>query len=186
MHIEIQLVSLDEKIIPFSRFAELVRNMGRIYGAEPEEEGGVYHIHAWDAGGKFKILGSMSDVFEHFASVYPDLVGQLVSSRGAVPTAATSVKGSDIAFCVRIISPSLTSDVQVLQILNVLFARNRTGIYFESFPGGMAIYAENEKAFSVVTSVFDPDYVRWKEENRNLMDTDPLLFFEKMKEFLGL
>ena len=186
IHIEISLVSLNEEIIPHSRYANLVRNMGRIYDAVPEAEGDMYHIRAWDAGGPFKILGTMSDIFDHFAKQYPELIRELVDLKSAANISETHDNNAEVAFCARIMSPSLTTDVPLIKILNVLFAKLNAGLYFEVFPGGLAMYAENSKAFAVFEQVFDPDYVRWKEENRSLMDSDPALFFQKLKEYLGL
>jgi hypothetical protein len=137
--------------------------MGQIYGAAPEADGDVYHIFAYDTGVKFKILGTMREVFDHFTKEYAELIREFVDLKEGSTEGENPPKSSEVAFC----------------------ARNNAGIYFEDFPGGIAMYAETGKAFSIIEAVFNPEYVQWKEDNRALMDSDPAAFFQKMKEYLG-
>lgn len=188
IHIEITLVSINEDQISYERFVNIVNNMANIYEVTPEvdeEDPHTFHVRAWDAGGPFKILGTMSGFFHQFAAKYPDLIQEIVDHKGAAHDSYDWQKNNEIAFCARIKSPSLNTDLPVLRVLNLVFAKIGVGVYFESFPGGMVVYAEDGKAFTVIETVLDPAYVQFKAQNQALMESDPIAFLRKMKENFG-
>jgi hypothetical protein len=186
IHIQVMVVILKEEIISRADFEGFLNNMAQAYGVKLVRAEDAYHIRAWDQGGRFRILGNIEETFEHLAGEYGTIVKKLAEKRDGQGFKTDADGRPDVALCARITSPSLVDNPSVLAMLNVLFSKYKVGVYFESFPGGIVLYVKDKHGWDIITRIVDPNYIQFKEENRNLLTAAPLEYLGKLRKHLGI